>query len=100
MLDSQTWFQFPLSEKIVINHNTALYVRVAQPIESSPAHELFLPASYRFSLPKPDDVLGLPIGQHVQIKADINGKIVTRSYTPTSSDDDKGHFDLVVKVRT
>lgn len=30
--------------------------------------------------------------------AEIEGKQVVRSYTPTTLDDDKGHFDLVVKV--
>jgi hypothetical protein len=29
----------------------------------------------------------------------IEGKEVYRPYTPTSSDDDLGHFDLVIKVR-
>ena len=31
--------------------------------------------------------------------AEIDGKQVVRSYTPTTLDDDKGHFELVVKVR-
>lgn len=31
--------------------------------------------------------------------AEINGKEISRSYTPTSSDEDLGHFDLLVKVR-
>lgn len=53
---------------------------------------------YRFGLPRPDDILGLPIGQHISVEAEIGGKKVVRSYTPTSSDDDKGHFDLMVKV--
>jgi len=30
--------------------------------------------------------------------AEINGKQISRSYTPTSSDDDLGHFDLLIKV--
>ena len=55
--------------------------------------------SYRFALPRADDVLGLPIGQHVSVSAEINGKDIMRSYTPTSSDDDLGHFDLLIKVR-
>jgi cytochrome-b5 reductase len=29
---------------------------------------------------------------------DIDGKEVIRSYTPTSSDDDLGFFDLLIKV--
>jgi hypothetical protein len=53
---------------------------------------------YRFGLPNKDDVLGLPIGQHISIMAEINGKQISRSYTPTSSDEDKGHFDLLIKV--
>lgn len=31
--------------------------------------------------------------------AEINGKQVSRSYTPTTSDDDLGHFDLLIKVK-
>lgn len=54
--------------------------------------------SYRFALPHPQDVLGLPIGQHISVSAEINGKEIMRSYTPTSSDDDLGHFDLLIKV--
>lgn len=55
-------------------------------------------SSYRFALPHPQDVLGLPIGQHISVSAEINGKDIMRSYTPTSSDDDLGHFDLLIKV--
>lgn len=50
-------------------------------------------------MPRKDAKLGLPIGQHVSVMAEINGKQISRSYTPTSSDDDLGHFDLLVKVR-
>eukprot|EP01027_Heterolobosea_sp_BB2_P022235 GEZU01032724.1.p2 GENE.GEZU01032724.1~~GEZU01032724.1.p2 ORF type:complete len:288 (+),score=139.79 GEZU01032724.1:28-864(+) len=53
---------------------------------------------FRFALPKPDDVLGLPVGQHLSFKAMVDGKEITRSYTPTSSNDDLGFFELVVKV--
>jgi len=67
---------FVLIEKQIISHNVALY---------------------RFKLPKPDGILGLPIGQHISVQADINGKLIQRSYTPTSSDDDIGRFDLVIK---
>jgi ferredoxin-NADP reductase len=56
--------------------------------------------SYRFALPHPNDVLGLPIGQHISVQAVINGKEIMRSYTPTSSDDDLGYFDLMIKVTT
>jgi len=53
--------------------------------------------SYKFNLPRPNSILGLPIGQHVSIAANIDGKEIVRSYTPTSSDADLGHFNLLVK---
>uniref|UniRef100_A0A3B5MFD3 NADH-cytochrome b5 reductase n=1 Tax=Xiphophorus couchianus TaxID=32473 RepID=A0A3B5MFD3_9TELE len=52
---------------------------------------------FRFALPSPEHVLGLPI-QHIYLSAKINGQLVVRPYTPVSSDDDKGFVDLVVKV--
>lgn len=54
---------------------------------------------YRFALPNDKALLGLPIGQHISIRAEINNKNVQRSYTPVSSDDDRGYFDLLIKVR-
>ncbi|CAA20696.1 NADH-dependent reductase for Dph3, Cbr1 [Schizosaccharomyces pombe] len=68
--------QFELSDKAVLNHNTAIY---------------------RFRLPRANDVLGLPIGQHLKVFVDVDGKEYSRSYTPLSSDADKGYFDLLVK---
>jgi cytochrome-b5 reductase len=76
VLDPKEFRELSLQAKIVVSPNTAIY---------------------RFALPRPDDVLGLPIGQHISISAEINGKDITRSYTPTSSDDDLGHFDLLIK---
>ncbi|GAA96432.1 hypothetical protein E5Q_03098 [Mixia osmundae IAM 14324] len=52
---------------------------------------------YRFKLNRPDDILGLPIGQHLSVMAHIDGKDIQRSYTPTSSDDEKGFFELMIK---
>ncbi|BGP40903.1 NADH-cytochrome b5 reductase [Rhodotorula kratochvilovae] len=74
-LDPKQWQRFKLIDKIVLSPNTAIY---------------------RFALPK-GRVLGLPIGQHVSVSATIDGKLVQRSYTPTSSDDDVGFFDLLIK---
>lgn len=70
---------------------------------------------FRFNLPKSAPVLGLPIGKHFKVFApnmkgvkdgEWNGredseageKEIERKYTPTSSDDDIGHVDLVIKV--
>ena len=54
---------------------------------------------YRFNLPTSNSVLGLPIGQHISIGAMLPGqpKEVVRSYTPISSDENRGYFDLLIK---
>jgi hypothetical protein len=41
---------------------------------------------------------GLPVGQHMLFSAKVDGKLVMRAYTPTSSDNDIGYFDLVIKI--
>uniref|UniRef100_A0A914EB15 NADH-cytochrome b5 reductase n=1 Tax=Acrobeloides nanus TaxID=290746 RepID=A0A914EB15_9BILA len=66
-----------LIEKIFINHDTRIF---------------------RIALPSENHVLGLPIGQHIAIVAQINGDTISRKYTPISSDDDKGIMDLIIKV--
>jgi len=76
VLKPDEWQEFKLIRKDHITHNTALY---------------------RFGLPA-NSCLGLPIGQHISVSAEIDGKTITRSYTPTTLDDDLGHFDLVVKT--
>ena len=54
---------------------------------------------FRFGLQSKSTRLGLPIGQHISLKyVDKDGKDVIRSYTPTSSDDDLGYVDFVIKV--
>ncbi|XP_055998028.1 NADH-cytochrome b5 reductase 3-like isoform X1 [Ostrea edulis] len=53
---------------------------------------------FRFALPSPEHILGLPVGQHIYLTARIDGQLVIRPYTPVSSDDEKGYMDLVIKV--
>ncbi|PPE02414.1 hypothetical protein GOBAR_DD00545 [Gossypium barbadense] len=53
---------------------------------------------FRFALPSEDQVLGLPVGKHIFLCATIGDKLCMRAYTPTSSIDEVGHFDLVVKI--
>ncbi|XP_035620677.1 NADH-cytochrome b5 reductase 3-like [Oncorhynchus keta] len=53
---------------------------------------------FRFALREKDQVLGLPIGQHIYLSAKPDGVLVVRPYTPVSSDDDVGFVDLVVKI--
>ncbi len=38
------------------------------------------------------------IGNHMYLTARINGELVIRPYTPVTSNDELGYFDLVIKV--
>lgn len=53
---------------------------------------------FRFALPSNGQTLGLPVGKHISVCAEIAGKMCIRAYTPTSKVDKVGHFDLVVKI--
>ena len=53
----------------------------------------------RFALQSPNHILGLPIGQHMFLSAEVNGKPCARAYTPVSSDDEIGYFELLSKAR-
>lgn len=53
---------------------------------------------FRFELPNVKHILGLPIGQNIQVRATIDDKEVIRAYTPVSSDEDFGFMDLLIKV--
>ncbi|CAK0882102.1 unnamed protein product [Prorocentrum cordatum] len=50
-----------------------------------------------FALETPDAVLGLPVGHHLSVRLP-GGEGISRPYTPTTGDETKGSFDLVVKV--
>ena len=51
-----------------------------------------------FDLPTKYSILGLPIGQHVAIKAEIDDHTVVRSYTPVSNNRDLGRLELLIRV--
>lgn len=53
---------------------------------------------FRYALPSKEHVLGLPVGKHIMISTKIDGKLESRAYTPISSDDEVGYFDLLIKV--
>lgn len=62
--------------------------------------EELAPGIFRFvfSLPNKHAVLGLPIGQHVAVRASIDDHTVVRSYTPVSNNRDLGRLELLVRV--
>ncbi|KAL1848201.1 hypothetical protein Plec18170_008111 [Paecilomyces lecythidis] len=77
VLDPQKWRNFKLVKKTRVSPNVYRFV---------------------FGLPRADDVLGLPTGQHIALRATINGQSVSRSYTPVSNNTDLGRIELLVKV--
>ncbi|CAL9108901.1 unnamed protein product [Musa acuminata var. zebrina] len=77
-LDPQNFKDFKLVEKNQLSHNVA---------------------KFRFALPTPTSVLGLPIGQHISCRGKDNvGEEVIKPYTPTTLDSDLGCFELVIKM--
>lgn len=80
-------------KKTLVNDETKIPLVLADKIEVSHDTRLF-----RFMLPSREHILGLPVGQHIYLSARVDGKLVIRPYTPVTSDDTKGHMDLVVKI--
>lgn len=74
-LDKTKYITLPLAQRTELNHDTRLL---------------------RFSLPSPEHVLGLPVGQHLFISCMVHGKKVLRAYTPLGSG--VGYVDFVIKV--
>ncbi len=86
LTDSAVRHLFPLIEKITVSGNTKIF---------------------RFGLPSQEHVLGLPVGKHIMLAADLvnpltgvgPAKYVARQYTPITSDySSKGYFELLVKI--
>ena len=53
---------------------------------------------FTFELQSAEHVLGLPVGNHMYLSARVGGELVRRPYTPVTSDDELGFFELVIKV--
>ncbi|KAF6176035.1 hypothetical protein GIB67_041899 [Kingdonia uniflora] len=78
-LDPEKFQDFKLVKRTQLSHNVA---------------------KFRFALPTPTSILGLPIGQHMSCRGkDSIGEEVIKPYTPTTLDSDVGYFELVIKGR-
>lgn len=51
-----------------------------------------------FDLPTKSSILGLPIGQHIAIRGNVDDSSVTRSYTPVSNNRDLGRLELLIRI--
>ncbi|TKY68482.1 NADH--cytochrome b5 reductase 1 [Spatholobus suberectus] len=80
-LDPKNFKEFKLIKKTQLSHNVA---------------------RFRFALPTPSSVLGLPVGKYIFASRgkDSQGEEVVRPYTPITLNSDIGYFELVVKMYT
>lgn len=82
-LDQKRWKKTRLVSKRHISHDTRMF---------------------RFALSHEDQVLGLPVGQHVYLRVKKTNKktgkvdVVQRAYTPYSSNSQRGYLDILIKV--
>lgn len=76
-LHPEMWQQMPLVGKTHVSHNTR---------------------RFRFALPHRQQQLGLPVGQHISLKADAEGPLLLRPYTPVTEVEQPGFVDFVIKV--
>lgn len=79
-LSPDLWQKMPLVKKEILSHNVRLF---------------------RFALPHRLQSLGLPVGQHITLRAedeDSGGPMLLRPYTPVSVVEQTGQVDFVVKV--
>jgi len=77
-LDPNKFVPFKLQEVIPVTHDSKIF---------------------RFALPTSHHELGLPVASCLVTKTDgSDGKPVVRPYTPISTEHQKGHFDLLVKM--
>ncbi|PNW79324.1 hypothetical protein CHLRE_09g410950v5 [Chlamydomonas reinhardtii] len=77
VLTGRAKVKLPLVERIELNRNTRIF---------------------RFGLPSPEHRIGLPVGKHVFVYAQVGGENVMRAYTPISGDEEKGRLDMLIKV--
>merc|ERR1719204_1708874 len=78
-LKHDEWRKFKLVEKKSVTHNSRIF---------------------RFELQTPDTILGLPVGNHISLRffSDTDNAYIERPYTPVTSDDDPGYFELLIKI--
>lgn len=74
------YHSYPLLEKRSVSHNTRIFR-----------------FGYRRGV-SVDAPFGLPLGRHISLRATVDGNEVRRPYTPISTLDTAGYFELLVKV--
>jgi nitrate reductase (NAD(P)H) len=78
-LQSKIWTKAILSSKKAISKDTRIFT---------------------FDLEHPDQIIGLPIGQHLMLRLrdPVTREAIIRSYTPISEGSNKGTLDILIKI--
>lgn len=76
LTDSEVWTSFPLVNKNQLSADTT---------------------RLRYRLPSENHTLGLTVASCILVQAEVNGEKVIKPYTPVTTTDTKGYFDLVIK---
>lgn len=78
-LDPKRWINATLTAKKVVSWDTRIFT---------------------FTLEHPEQIVGLPIGQHLLIKIqdERSKEVIIRAYTPISEGSKRGEIDLLIKV--
>lgn len=92
-LSTTTGHLAPIKEVIALIPREKVPCKLVE--KTSISHDV---RKFKFALPSEDQILGLPVGKHIFLCANIDEKLCMRAYTPTSSVDEVGYFELVVKI--
>jgi len=76
-LNPKKWLQLKIENKIPLSHDSILL---------------------RLKLESDDHQCGMPVGYHVYLRGEWNGKKVMRAYTPSSLNGTLGAVELVIKI--
>ncbi|XP_050023596.1 NADH-cytochrome b5 reductase 3-like [Dermacentor andersoni] len=84
---------FLAGEVLLTQDRSSYTVRLEQRVPVT--HDVRL---FRFALKSPKQMLGFRVGEHVLLYARIGDRTVMRPYTPVSRTDQRGSFDIMVKI--
>lgn len=82
----------PTTKKLALNPNEFVKLRLKSTEFISPNT-----TRHRFELQSPEHETGLTVASCIVARAEVDGKTVTRPYTPISLNHQRGYMDLLVK---
>lgn len=97
--DIRPWFQLKRSSMVSCDEKVALSKSEFREFKLKEVEKISKNTNlYRFEFDSPDSVSGLVTASCLVAKATIDGKAVSRPYTPTTLNNQTGHLDLLIKT--